>query len=161
MKYFWARFFVSDEAGVGDAPEAVGDPAPLQNVFDFAIGIGDDGDLISAADFAKSFRSAGADVVPVGGIPDACDQVIADCVVFQSNLGQKLGVEHPPKTMVAAAGPCEYPGHDSVKLIFSPAFQVPELLSVEHNAAFAQRRVNALVIGKEQSVSHIEEDESD
>ena len=101
------------------------------------------------------------EVVPVGGITDACDQVIADAVVFRPDLGQKLGVEHPPKTMVAAAGLCEYPGHDSVKLIFSPAFQVPELLSVEHNAAFGQRRVNALAIGKKQSGSHIEEDESD
>jgi hypothetical protein len=68
-----------------------------------------------------------------------------------------LGVEHPPETVVGAA----IGGHHSVELILGSAFQIAQEVGIGYDAAFSERRVNALVIGEEQRVANVEEDDFD
>src|SRR5208282_3446315 len=75
-------------------------------------------------------------------------------IVFESDLGELLRVEHPPKTVIGAA----VGGHHSIELILGSAFQVAQVLAIGHDAACGERRVNALAIGEEQRVANVEED---
>ena len=50
-------------------------------------------------------------------------------------------------------------GHHSIELILGSAFQVAQVLGIGHDAAFGERRVNALAIGEEQRVAHVEEND--
>jgi hypothetical protein len=52
-------------------------------------------------------------------------------------------------------------GHHPIELILGSAFQIAQVLAIGHDAAFGERRVNALAIGKQQRVSNVEEDDFD
>jgi hypothetical protein len=156
-KDFRVRLLVSNYAGIGDGAKATGDAAPVQHVFDSAIRIGDDSDTVPLADFMQLFGGAGANTVPVAGIADAGDELVADCVIFKSDLGEQLGIEHPPKTVVGVA----VLGHHPVELILGSAFEIAQVLTIGHEAAFGERRVNAVAIGEQQRVSNVEEDDFD
>src|ERR1700687_4055044 len=84
-----------------------------------AIRMEDDRDTVPLADFMQLFGGAGANRVPVAGIADAGDELVADCVIFQSDLGEQLRVEHPPETVIGAAVLCNHPSHRPIELIRS------------------------------------------
>ena len=152
---FRVRLFVADQAGVGDGTEAASDAASCQHIFDSAIRIGYDRDLVLLADLVQLLGGAGANLVPVGGVADAGDQLIAGGVVFEAEFGEQLGVEHPPEAVVGAA----VGGHHAVETILGAAFQVAQVFGLGHKAAVGERRVNAAAIGEEQGVADVEEDE--
>jgi hypothetical protein len=157
------RLFVADETGVGYGAEAVDDTALSQHVLNFAIGIGYDCDPVLLTDLAKLLGGTEANRVPVSRVANAGDESIADSIHFififiifirEFDLRKQLRVEHPPKAVVGAA----IFGHQPVELVLGTAFQIAQMLGVQHDAAFDERRVNALAIGKQQCVTHIEED---
>lgn len=157
----WVRLFVSHESGVGDGAKATGNSALLQYIFDSAIRIGDDCDLVTLTDCAQLLGGSGANRVPVAGVADAGDQLIPDGVVFvfvlNADLEEQLRVEHPPEAVVGAA----VLGHHPVELIFGATFQVAQVLVLGYDAALGEWRVNALASGKQQCVANVKEDNSD
>ena len=126
------RLLVSDESGVGDGAEALGDAAALQHVFDLAVRIGDDRDRVALPISCSCSAVPGRIHVPVAGVADAGDELVADCVVIKSDLGEQLGVEHPPETVVGVA----VPGHHSIELILGSAFQIAQKIGIGQEAAF-------------------------
>ncbi len=82
------RLFVADEARVGDGTEAVGDAAAAEDVFDFAVGVGNNADLAAVADLLEMFARAGRNDIPVRGLSDGRNQVVTQRVVVDSDLLQ-------------------------------------------------------------------------
>ena len=81
-------------------------------------------------------------------------------VVLKSDLREQLGVEHPPEAVVGAAV-LYHPSHHPIEPILGAAFQIAQMLAIGREAAFGERRVNALAIGEQQRVANVEEDEFD
>jgi hypothetical protein len=63
--------------------------------------------------------------------------------------------------VVGAAGLCSRPSHHSIELILGPAFQIAQVLAIGREAAFGERGVNTLAIGKQQRVANIEKNDFD
>ena len=86
------------------------------------------------ADLTQALGSARANLVPVAGIADAGDELVADGVgvILKSNFGKQLGVEHPPEAVVGRA----VRDHHAVKTILGPAFQIAQVFALGDNAAF-------------------------
>jgi hypothetical protein len=133
-KNFRVRLLVSHESGVGDGAENNGNSTLPQHVFDSAIGIGDDRNLVAFADGAQLFGGAGTNRVPVGGVANTGDELVADGIelvfvfafvmLLNADLGEQLRIKHPPETVIGAA----VFGHDPIELILGAAFQVAQVL---------------------------------
>src|SRR5271157_1857350 len=94
---FRVRLLVSHKSGVGDGVKTTGNSALLQHVFDPAIGIGDHRDLVTFADGAQLFGSARTNRVPVAGVANTADELVADGIVFvfvvNADFGKQLRIE--------------------------------------------------------------------
>jgi hypothetical protein len=53
------------------------------------------------------------------------------------------------------------PGHHPIELILGSAFQIAQVLAIGREAAFDERRVNALTIGEQERIANVEEDDFD
>ena len=156
-KDFGMWLFVADQAGVGDGAKAIGDVAAGEDVFNLAVGVGDDADPVARADLLKLLARACGNDVPVGRLADVGDQLIADDIFAEPDFLEKLAVEHPPEAVIGAA----VLDHARVKLILSAALELAEKVGVGRDAAFGEGRVNAIAIGEEQGIADVEEDEFD
>ena len=152
-KNFGMRFFVADEAGVGDGEEAIGDAAAAEHVSNATVGIGDDGDAIALGDTLQLVVRAGKNLVPIGGIADGGDAVVAEFVVVEADLGEELGVEHAPEAVIVIA----VGDHERVEPIFDAGFEIAKMLGVAGEAAVREPGVDSRAIGEEQRVADIEE----
>ena len=124
--------------------KAAGDSAFLQHVFNSAVRIGNDSSLIARADLMQLFNGAGANRVPVAGVANRGDELIAEGIVLESDFGEQLRVEHPPEAVVGAAV-C---GHHAVELVLGSAFQIAQVFAIGYDAGFDERGVNTLAIGE-------------
>ena len=132
-------------------------PHLSQHVFDSAIGIGDNRDPVALADLVQLFGGAGVNLIPVRGVADAGDELVEDRIVVESDLGEQLGVEHPPEAVVGGA----VRDHHAVETILGAAFQIAQVLGIGREPALGERRMNTHAVGEQQRVAHVEEDDFD
>ncbi len=149
--------FVSDQAGVGDVEKAVGDVATAQDIIDSPIRVGDDRNAVARTDLLELFAGAGGDLVPIGGIADAGDELVAESIVIELELAEQIGVEHPPEVVVGAGVLC----HLLVKLVLGAALEIAEKFGSGSETEGRKRCVDTLAVGEEQGIADIEEDDFD
>jgi hypothetical protein len=102
VKNFPARLLDADDAGIGDAFEAVGDTAAGKDALDAAVGVGDDGDAKVLSDPAEGFAGARRNLVPVGRVLRVLDEGVAEGDVF-AELLEQVSVKRPPEALIDAA----------------------------------------------------------
>jgi hypothetical protein len=154
VKNLGTRLFKSNDSRISDGMEVMRNTALLQYIADLAIRVGDDSNPIPLANLTQELGGVGKNYIPISGIADTGDQLIAERVIVQSDLGEQLRVEHPPKAMIGAA----VRGHHLVEFILSSTLQIPQVLGVCRMPSLRQASVNNFAIREQEGVADIEED---
>jgi hypothetical protein len=96
---------------------------------------------------------AGENLIPVRGLADVTDELVAERVVFDPDLREQPRVEQQPKALI----PVAFAGHERVELVFDTALEITNLGGVDGGASRGKRRVDSFPVWKEQRVADIEE----
>src|SRR5579864_3798978 len=148
------RFLMPDIARVGDAGEAVANPATAKYHVDPAVCVRDYGDRGTLANSLERFACTGQNLVPIGRILCVLDQCVADALIECVQLIQQVSVKRPPETVIDLAA-----DQALVEFLLGTTLQCLPLLKA--GMLFRrERRQQARAVRKEQRVTHVEEDET-
>jgi len=135
LEYEWMRLFLADDTGISNDGEMMRDPGALKDIGNFPVGVRDDGDAIALGKAFESFGGARADYVPVRGDASGLDQRLVYCLVFYAEIGEEVGVEHPPEAVIGMAAVLD----DVVKFVISATLDRLPLLVGGKDSAIVKR----------------------
>jgi hypothetical protein len=154
---FRVRLLESDNAGIGYGIETFRDTTLLQDIFNFAICVRNDGDPVAFSYVAQLLQCAGQNPIPVAGRSYATNELVAQFIVLQSDFKKQPGVKHPPEAMIGAP----VGGNDLIELILRSAFQIAQMFRIECVSPRGKGSVNDFMIRKQKRIPDIEEDSCD